>query len=109
MNIAPIVPRCTAKTMIKRGEYGFGFMPWSEVCMHMKVSDKLMLFQYLDSGMVQLYKLNGSKYELFSFPITSGEAGIYGYGDEAWYYFSTPSAEHIRTILIVVQDASQMR
>jgi hypothetical protein len=62
-------------------------LPWSEVCMSMRVHDRRMQAQLLESPMpmVQLWK-DG---EHFSAPITSGEAGLfqdmvdgrlYGYG-----------------------------
>ena len=47
-------------------------MPWSEVCMHMKIAGTIMLGELLPNGMVQLYTLDGAQ---FSFPITAGEAG----------------------------------
>ncbi|MGW0536334.1 hypothetical protein [Streptomyces sp. NPDC003032] len=47
-------------------------MPWSEVCVHMQVADKVMEIQVRVNG-VQLFK-DG---EPFSFPIGWGEAGVY--------------------------------
>lgn len=47
-------------------------LPFSEVCMHMKVAGKLMYGELVGEWMVQLYDEVGRK---FSFPITRGEAG----------------------------------
>ncbi len=47
-------------------------LPYSEVCMSMKVAGQVMLGELRENDMVQLYELNGRK---FSFPITRGEAG----------------------------------
>jgi len=59
---------------IEPGQFGYGIMPHSEVCMHLKVADCAMFFQLLESGrMVQLYE----HFRIFSAPITTGEAGIY--------------------------------
>lgn len=47
-------------------------MPYSEVCMHMRVAGKPMLTRPVGHNMCQLYTPNG---RIFSFPITMGEAG----------------------------------
>jgi len=47
-------------------------LPYSEVCMHMRVAGKRMDVEVLPDG-AQLLNADGSK---FSFPITHGEAGI---------------------------------
>lgn len=52
-------------------------MPWSEVCLHMNIADKVMTVVLIGENppydtYAQLYK-DG---EPFSFPITHGEAGI---------------------------------
>lgn len=47
-------------------------LPYSEVCMSMKVAGQVMLGELRENDMVQLYELNGRE---FSFPITRGEAG----------------------------------
>ena len=50
-------------------------LPWSEVCMHMKVADKTMLGSLTEDGtMVQLWTDEGEK---FSAPITPTEAGLF--------------------------------
>jgi hypothetical protein len=50
-------------------------MPYSEVCMHMRVAGKQMIVERR-GYMAQLYTLAGNK---FSFPITDGEAGIHNF------------------------------
>ena len=69
---------------IDEGEVGRKRMPFSEVCMHMKVADQYLDFEVVRSRhtlMVQLYLLpeNGEDRFLwpFSMPITTGEAGLY--------------------------------
>lgn len=57
---------------IKIGETREMTLPYSEVCMHMRVAGKTMLVECLANG-AQLRNLDGS---VFSFPITHGEAGI---------------------------------
>lgn len=59
------------------GDEGADTMPWSEVCMHMRIADKVMRFRVVGSTgneMVQLLNEDGTP---FSFPITPGEAGLY--------------------------------
>lgn len=46
-------------------------LPYSEVCMHMRVAGTLMFVEPLPRNMAQLYSLFGDP---FSFPITRGEA-----------------------------------
>lgn len=48
-------------------------LPFSEVCMHMRVAGKPMFVEPLERNMAQLWTLNGEK---FSMAITSGEAGL---------------------------------
>ena len=70
---------------IKPGETGEGLMPYSEVCMHMKVAGKKMKFKFLEHNkMVQLLKDDGSP---FSSPITQGEGGIFGPDHQGHYYY----------------------
>lgn len=70
-------------TRIKPGESGLAKMPYSEVCMSMRVAGHYMSFHFLKNGRsVQLYK-DGSPY---SGTITIGEAGIYS-DDEGYYYY----------------------
>jgi len=66
------------------GDVGEAVMPYSEVCMHMRVAGKKMGFKVLDNRMVQLMSLPDMK--LFSAPITLGEAGIYEDNEGMYYY-----------------------
>lgn len=60
---------------IRPGDFVEKIMPYSEVCMHMKIAGKRMRVQLLPNGRsVQLYSSNGKP---SSFPITTGEAGIF--------------------------------
>ncbi|WP_424863045.1 hypothetical protein [Streptomyces sp. MMS24-I29] len=54
------------------GDRIFATMPWSEVCIHLQVSDQVMEVEVRERD-AQLIK-NGRP---FSAPITWGEAGIY--------------------------------
>ncbi|MFC4498473.1 MULTISPECIES: hypothetical protein [Streptomyces] len=54
------------------GDRIFLTMPWSEVCVHLQVADRVMEVEVREHG-AQLLK-DGEPY---SIPITWGEAGIY--------------------------------
>jgi hypothetical protein len=67
------------------GSEGAHVMPWSEVCVHMGVADKVMGFRVEGTPnreMVQLLTPDGTP---FSFPITPGEAGLYRDADGRLY------------------------
>ncbi len=53
-------PRVRIAHRIKPGETGRAIMPWSEVCLHMKVADRPMRFKLLQSSLgyvsVQLFE-----------------------------------------------------
>lgn len=49
-------------------------LPYSEVCMHLRVAGTRMRARLLADGMVQLLDQDGQE---FSFPITAGEAGLH--------------------------------
>lgn len=68
-----------------------GLMPHSEVCIHMQVAGKVMEFELLPRGAVQLYKDR----QLFSSPILSGEAGIYQNDDGSRYYYPPIMEEQV--------------
>lgn len=69
---------------IEPGQWGLAIMPYSEVCVHMQVAGKPMLFILRADGMmVQLFSPSG---QVFSGPITPGEAGIYQDGQRRYYY-----------------------
>lgn len=60
------------------------YMPYSEVCMHMRIAGKPMACKLVgDRPMVQLYDITTR--EPFSFPITAGEAGLYTDSDGEHY------------------------
>lgn len=67
-------------------------MPYSEVCMHMKIAGKIMWCKWDGNRSVQLYRVechgNGynadDKFVPFSAPILLGEAGLYT--DESGVY-----------------------
>jgi hypothetical protein len=73
-------------------------LPYSEVCMHMRVAGKPMNVQIVEEGnypMAQLLHDNGYR---FSFPILMGEAGIRTDGDGRHYVparaiITSPQAE----------------
>lgn len=78
---------------IKSGQCGRALMPQSEVCMSMKVAGTYRDFLLLLSGktmMVQLYEeaeSGGDRFQRkFSFPITLGEAGLFGNVNFLYYY-----------------------
>lgn len=48
-------------------------LPWSEVCMHLRVTDQVRNVRVLHTA-AQILNEDGTK---FSFPITHAEAGIY--------------------------------
>lgn len=68
-----LVLRSDTGQTYRPGDTGEHPMPWSEVCMYMRVADKSMRFRVLAQG-VQLLNEDGSR---FSSPITHGEAGLY--------------------------------
>ena len=61
-------------------------LPYSEVCMHMRVAGRVMDVRMTGGRypMAQLLNPDGSE---FSFPITTGEAGIYGDIERGFYYY----------------------
>lgn len=63
-------PRCGARMC---GGVRAIEMPWSEVCMHMKIAGKTMWVADAGHNMAQLYDPDTG--QPFSFPITHGEAG----------------------------------
>jgi len=58
-------------------------LPYSEVCMHMRVAGKVMWVQLRGvstQAVAQLYSEKGGKFVPFSAPILPGEAGLYSVG-----------------------------
>lgn len=70
------------KTYVAVGDTFNVTLPYSEVCMFMRIAGKRMTVTLVGNHAVQLLNDNGSD---FSFPITSGEAGVfteYEYNDD---------------------------
>jgi len=65
------------------GEKGRSLMPYSEVCMHLRVAGQVMNFLYSGCS-VQLLDENG---KAFSIPIGTGEAGIFTPPTGPAYYY----------------------
>ena len=60
-------------------------MPFSEVCVHMRIAGTVMMAELLPteySATAQIYTLEGNT---FSFPVTYSEAGFYK--DQNGYYY----------------------
>ncbi len=73
---------------LKPGERVEILLPYSEVCMHMQVSDHRAMAELTKSQWpgIQLYKRDGTAY---SGSITTGEAGVKH--DDDGYYFYPPA------------------
>lgn len=80
-------------------------LPFSEVCMHMRVAGKVMdvrlqAARYMNgepapgSPVAQILNANGGE---FSFPILYGEAGFYADGDR-FYTYMPASDRHLRLV-----------
>jgi hypothetical protein len=70
-----------AKRLIRPTEEFAIELPFSEVCMHLRVAGTRMRARLEPNQMVQLLQPDGSP---FSFPITAGEAGLEIDGRGAW-------------------------
>jgi hypothetical protein len=75
------------KTYVDTGDIVMMEMPYSEVCMSMRVAGHTMFAKVVSGAMgttaAQLYELNGKP---FSFPILMGEAGFLFDGNIRRYY-----------------------
>lgn len=71
------------KIRVETGKRYKSIMPHSEVCIHMRVADKVMEFEKLERRAVQLFE-DGKP---FSHPIFPGEAGVME--DEEGFYFNS--------------------
>lgn len=79
------------------GELVTKTMPYSEVCVHMKIADKPMMVRILEDGYAaQLYNLDGTT---FSFPIIYSEAGLYR-DTEGFYYHEYIEEDAIDSALL---------
>jgi hypothetical protein len=61
------------RVQLKDGDVVKLKLPWSEVCMHMRLADQVRDVRVLPDG-AQILNEDGTPY---SFPVTHGEAGIY--------------------------------
>jgi len=70
---------------VERGKFYRVKLPWSEVCMHMQVAGKEMLISVVGEyyAMAQIHEDNG---QVFSAPVTLGEAGVYSEGERLYVY-----------------------
>lgn len=66
------------------GDSGAKHMPYSEVCIHMRIAGKIMGFKIVSKTSVQLFDSEG---KVFSFPIGTGEAGFFNGIDGSFYYY----------------------
>lgn len=72
------------------GDRGQKDMPLSEACLSMGVYGDVMDFEITSDEMVQLYVTEPdvrSFTKPFGAPITLGEAGIYRFNEQFYYYF----------------------
>jgi hypothetical protein len=76
-----------SKTYVETGDIIFHDMPHSEVCMHMRVAGHAMFVKVVAGAMgitsAQLYDCQGN---IFSAPITMGEAGFFFENGTRRYY-----------------------
>jgi hypothetical protein len=66
--------------LVKVGEAFLHLMPYSEVCIHMRVASKPMLVEIISDRAAQLHEPAAApdqKPRMFSAPILLGEAGAY--------------------------------
>lgn len=69
------------KRRVNVGDTVLMILPYSEVCMHLKIAGQARQVQLLH-GAAQIYSEDGTP---FSFPVGCGEAGFH-YDDLGWYY-----------------------
>lgn len=75
------------KIDLRIGDRWLATMPYSEVCMHMKIAGTKMLCEFTNtpySPMVQLHSRDG---RVFSAPISTGEAGVYHDKSNGFYTY----------------------
>ena len=99
--------RSTLASRVVPGFLYLGIMPHSEVCIHMRVADRIMPFSLsLNRRSVQLYDFSPEgSIRKFSSPILPGEAGLYEIGMNDWplsdgagpgYYFYPTMTEEMK-------------
>lgn len=60
-------------------------LPWSEVCMHLRLAGHARAVRLTDEGMAQILDDDGRE---VSFPILANEAGFYGNAADGYYVHS---------------------
>lgn len=65
------------KVRVKSGDVVRLQMPWSEVCMHLRVADQVRNVKVHDTS-ASILNEDGTAY---TFPVTHGEVGIYSDAD----------------------------
>lgn len=71
------------KLFLAPGERAHVELPYSEVCMHLRIAGRILPVEFLDNSMVQVYDGDDKK---ISFPITAGEAGFHFDDNVGGYY-----------------------
>jgi hypothetical protein len=80
------------KRLIRPTEEFTTELPYSEVCMHLRVAGTTMHARLQANRMVQLLRPDGTD---FSFPITDGEAGLYTDEQGAWLITADEEPEQL--------------
>jgi hypothetical protein len=78
-------------------------LPYSEVCMHLRVAGTRMHARLEQGGMVQLLGPDGSS---FSFPITAGEAGLDHDPQVGWYLETDEQPDQLAREVAADPDAT---
>jgi hypothetical protein len=81
-------------------------LPYSEVCMHLRVAGTRMHARLQPNRMVQLLQPDGTD---FSFPITDSEAGLYTDEQGAWLITADEAPEQPGDPLTDLEVAGQHR
>ena len=86
-----------AATPVRHGDRVRLELPFSEVCMHLRVAGQVMTVEvigrwYADGRSCFTAQLHGDNDKPFSFPILTAEAGIYGDGEDL---FCFPDAANV--------------
>ena len=78
-------------------------LPYSEVCMHLRVAGTRMRARLVADGMVQLLDPEGRE---FSFPITAAEAGL-DHDHDGWFsVVADPPADPFSTVCFLMNAGS---
>lgn len=74
-----------ARVEVRPGEAVRLEMPWSEVCMHLRVAGRETWVVLVEDGEFAMAQLLNDNHTPCSFPITTGEAGILGNPHDGFY------------------------